>query len=338
MTRILAPCGRCLGPDRGRATAGRRPGARLAPLRLRGRSAAGAAGGVGQRDPAAVGGRARAGGRDVVVVGGDPRVRPPGPEPGAARPGGPDGARDVRRTDPRAGGAAGPAAGRDHPDFADPGVLRRLRLGVGRGRGEDGAAVLAGSRPAGPAAAAHRAWRLPRRHHRGDVGLRPGDRHARPVPGLGAAAGLCRAPPPPLRRAGARLRSRRGRQPARPVRRAAGGRDRRADRAGRRRDAVLRPGVPDPAGRAVPRGRRTAAARRDRHRLRPDRALVRQRVGRGGARRTVRGQGVDRRLPDDGGRTLHRRGRGRRERRAGRRADARPHVHGQPAGGGGGLG
>ena len=51
--------------------------------------------------------------------------------------------------------------------------------------------------------------------------------------------------------------------------------DRRADRAGRRRHALLRPGLPARARRAVPLLRRPRPLRRDRHRLRPQRDAVR---------------------------------------------------------------
>ena len=60
----------------------------------------------------------------------DPRLPPPGARRRRARAARPDGARHVRRPDPRAGGAPGRAARRDDARGARARVLRRL--GVGR--------------------------------------------------------------------------------------------------------------------------------------------------------------------------------------------------------------
>ena len=64
---------------------------------------------------------------------------------------------------------------------AGPGhrVLQRFRVGGGRGRGEDGAAVLAQPRPRRQAPADDVARRLPRRHVHPDERLRSRRRHAR---------------------------------------------------------------------------------------------------------------------------------------------------------------
>ena len=86
--------------------------------------------------------------RDELLVDRDSRSRPPGAGRGDDRPAGHDEPRHVRRADPRARGPAGPAAGGDHPGGLGDGLLQRLRVGVGGGRGEDGAAVLAQPRPA----------------------------------------------------------------------------------------------------------------------------------------------------------------------------------------------
>ena len=149
--------------------------------------------------------------------------------------------RHVRRPDPRTRRAAGAAAGADHPRRAGHRVLQRLRIGLGGGRGQDGAAVLAQPRPSRQAPADDVARRLPRRHLHPDERVRPRRRHALVVDR--------RAGPPGIRPAGAdRLRP--GLQ--RGVRKAAGRarrRTRRGDRrtggAGRRRHALPRPALPD---------------------------------------------------------------------------------------------
>ena len=138
-------------------------------------------------------------------------------------------------------GPAGPAAGPDHPRRAGHGVLQRLRLGVGRGRGQDGAAVLAQRRPPRQAPADDVARGLPRRHLHPDERVRPRRRHALAVDR--------RAGPSGLRPAGAdglRPRLQRGvRAAARRTRRRACRRHRRTRGAGRGRHAVPRSAVPD---------------------------------------------------------------------------------------------
>ena len=137
---------------------------------------------------------------------------------------------------------------RDHPRRAGHRVLQRLRLGLGRGRGQDGAAVLAQPRPAGQAPADDVARRLPRRHVHPDERVRPRRRHALAVDR--------RAGPPGVRPAGARrLRpglQRRLRDAAGRARRRTRRGHRRARGAGRGRHAVPRPAVPDrPARRSA---------------------------------------------------------------------------------------
>ena len=106
---------------------------------------------------------------------------------------------------------------------------------------------------------------------------------------------------------------------------------RRARRAGGRGYALSLAGVRGPPARAVRRVRPAAGAGRDRHRLRTHRRDVRLRARRRVARRDVRGQGAHRRLHDVGGGTVHAEVAEAVSGRRGRRAHARPHVHGQPA-------
>ena len=63
--------------------------------------------------------------------------------PRCSRPARPDGARHVRRPDPRSRPSASRSASCASPPGADPGLLLRLGLGGRRGRHQDGAAVLA---------------------------------------------------------------------------------------------------------------------------------------------------------------------------------------------------
>ena len=77
------------------------------------------------------------------------------------------------------------------PGAARARLLRRLGLGLGRGRDQD---VPAGARARG-ARGCWAARRLPRRHLRRDVGVRPGRRHAPPVRGV--LPGHLFAPRPP---------------------------------------------------------------------------------------------------------------------------------------------
>ena len=183
--------------------------------------------------------------RDEFLVDRHPRARAPGAGCGDHQPARHHEPRDVRWPDPRTSRAAGAAAGADHSRRAGHRVLLRLRIGLGGGRGQDGAAVLAQPRPSRQAPADDVARRLPRRHLHPDERLRPGRRHAFVVDR--------RAGPPGIRPAGAgRLRP--GVQ--RGVRKAAGRacrRTRRGDRrtggAGRRRHALSRPAISGrPAG------------------------------------------------------------------------------------------
>ena len=111
------------------------------------------------------------------------------------------------------------------------------------------------------------------------------------------------------------------------------GRDHRgAAAAGRGRDVRVRRRVPARDARGRRRARAGAGLRRDRDRVRPDRDLLRRRGGRRGAGHDVRRQGAHRRLPVAGRRAVHGRGRPRALRVGVGRADARPDLHGQPAG------
>ena len=132
--------------------------------------------------------------RDELVVDRDPRPRPSRRSTAAITAqlatmnhvmfGGPD---------PRARRPAGAAAGRDHARRAGHRVLQRLRVGVGRGGGEDGAAVPAQPRPPDQAPADDVARRLSRRHVHADERLRPRRRHALAVDRRPGDAGV-RAP------------------------------------------------------------------------------------------------------------------------------------------------
>ena len=179
--------------------------------------------------------------RNELLVDRDPRAWPPGAGRGAESPAGCDESRHVRRADPRTRRAAGAAAGGDHPDRFGDGFLQRLRLGVGGGRGEDGAAVLAQPRQARETPADDLAGRLPRRHLHADEHLRPRRRHALAVDR--------RPGPPGVRAAGApRLRAglqRRVRGTAGAARLGVGRRGRGARGAGRGRDALPRSAIPE---------------------------------------------------------------------------------------------
>ena len=147
----------------------------MASLRPDAGGHAAAAGRVRARRAADARRRARADRRDGLVVVRDPRLPAPGARRSGHRPARPHGARDVRRAHARAGDPAGGAA--HGLDRARPRVLRRLRLGVGRGRDQARAAGLA--RRAHEAADLAR--RLPRRHVRRDGRVRPRVRHAQHV-------------------------------------------------------------------------------------------------------------------------------------------------------------
>ena len=110
------------------------------------------------RAPAA-GRRARARRRHGLVVVRRPRPPPPRARRGAARPARPHAPRHVRRPDPRAGRRAGHPPGRDHAGAAAARLLRGLGVRRGRGRPEDGAPALARRRAPGEVAPA----RAPRR-------------------------------------------------------------------------------------------------------------------------------------------------------------------------------
>ena len=192
-----------------------------------------------------------------------------------------------------------------------PRVLRGLGKRVRRGRDQARPAVLARRAPH----AADLARRLPRRHVRGDGGLRPRRRHALDVEGLARGARLRAAPGVDAGVGASRPSAVRATH--------AGRRDRRADRAGRRRHALPPARVRRAAARAVRRARDPAGPGRDRDRLRPHRRAVR----RPRRRHPVRRQGADGRLHDAGGDALHGGGRGAPERATHARAD----LHGQPA-------
>ena len=147
-----------------------------------------------------------------------------------------------------------------------------------------------------------------------------------------AAAGLRRPQPPADPAATSAAWATQFRALAAEHARRAGRDHRRAAAPGRRRHVRLRPRVPARAARGRRRARPGAGLRRDRDRVRPDRHALRRRGGRRRARHHVRRQGADRRLPDSGRGALHRRGRPRALGVGVRRADARPDLHGQPAG------
>ena len=120
------------------------------------------------------------------------------------------------------------------------------------------------------------------------------------------------------------------------ARRRGGRRHRRAGAPGRRGHARLQPARPGGAPRARPRARGARHPRRDRHRVPPHRPALGRATGWAALGRLaghpLRGQGPDRWLPHARGGAVHPRGGRGRQPRRGRRAHARPHVHGQPAG------
>src|SRR6266536_5907227 len=228
-----------------RAAAGARPGARVAPVRADAREPGSPGGHRRRGGPVAAGRRAGAGRRDELLVGGHPRLPASGAGPGGTRPGGPDEPRDVRRADPRAGGAPGRPPGR--ADRAGPRVPLRLRLGQRRGRDQDVPAVLALARPTGQAPLAHLAGWLSRGHLPGDERVRPGGRDAPALARDPARAGV-RPRTTGHVRSGLRGGADRGvRAAPRRARRGARG----AGGTGSRRDAVPRSGLPARAAGAV---------------------------------------------------------------------------------------
>ncbi len=172
---------------------------------------------------------------------------------------------DVRRPGARAGVHAGAAAGRAAAGRSRPGVLLRVGLGRGRGRHEDGGAVLAQSRRP----AAGRKFVAFRGGYHGDTtgAMSVSD----PDDGMHALFhGLL--PEQHIVDAAARRRARGGvRAHARTPRRRDRRHHRRAAGAGRRRHAVPRAGGAAAAARARRPLRPAADLRRDLHRLRPHR-------------------------------------------------------------------
>ena len=252
-----------------------------------------------------------------------PRLPPPGARRRGPRPARPDGARDVRRPHPRARRAPRRAPGRDHPRGARARVPVRLGIGLGRGRAEDV--------PAGAAGAPQRLLTVRGGYHGDTFGAMS---VCDPVGGMHSPvhAARCRGR---CSRRDLRAGSTTPTPPSSselvdPARRRARGGDRGAGRAGRGRHVVLRPAGPA----------RCCATLCDQHGLLLVLDEIATGFGRTGdavrlrargrdARRHVRGQGADRRLRDAGRDALHRRCRGL---AGGRSADARPHLHGQPAG------
>ena len=145
--------------------------------------------------------------RDVLVVGGDSRV--PGAGAGCRRPQtiAVDEPCDVRRAHARTGDRAGGEVGGDHTGAASACVLLRFRVGGGRGRREDGLAVLGLGRASGKAQTDHLAWWVSRRHRAPDECVRSRRWHACVVARHVAAAGVPRAAAGGLRRSGRRALS-----------------------------------------------------------------------------------------------------------------------------------
>ena len=178
--------------------------------------------------------RTRADRRHCLMVDRLPRLQPSAhPDRGrsAARN---DAARHVRRHGARTGADAGAAAhGTPRARRPRSRLLQRLRIGGGRGRAENGGAILAQSRST--RAQSHRVvqGRLSRRHHRRHGGLRPGRQLPRGVPRAPAAADCGRSP---------RRRGKRGsaRGDAGAARRGGRRHHRRALGSGRRRHALSR--------------------------------------------------------------------------------------------------
>ncbi len=167
-TTSACPCARRPGerarPARSRSTAGT-SGIRTRPCPgRRNRSSSSPLRACGCMPGRAGRGAERARRRHVVVVVGHPRLPPPGPRRGGARPARAHEPRDVRRAHSRAGGGACDPARGDHPRAAPARIPLRLRLGGRRGRREDVPPVLALAGTSGAQPPAHMARRLLRRH------------------------------------------------------------------------------------------------------------------------------------------------------------------------------
>ena len=288
------------GAPPGRRPRRLRPPARPAPVHLADGPAARLPGEVRPGGAPQARGRAGADRRHVLVVGGDPRLQPPGAEPGGARSAAPHVARDVRRDHaPARGGTRGAPAG-SGARRPGAGLLLRLRFRRRRGGDQDGVPVLEEPRRKAPGHAAHGPRRLSRRHLRRDVGLRPGDGDARPLPGAPAGAALCASPGAGLRRGVERTVDRRVREAADGEQRAHRRRDPGADRPGGGGDVDVLPALSPARAAALRPGGGAADPRRDRHRLRADRQALRLRTRRRGAGHPLPRQGADGRLRQPG--------------------------------------
>ena len=126
-----------------------RPRARLAALCPDEDRRPAAAGGAHARLAHRAGRRPRADRRHRQLVDRLPRLQPAAHPPRGGQAAQADAARDVRRAGARAGADAGAAAGRAAAGRSQPRVLFRFRFGRGRGRAEDGGAILDQSRREG---------------------------------------------------------------------------------------------------------------------------------------------------------------------------------------------